>query len=229
MSFVIRTLQSEQTLGEKLKHMRKELNFTLSEMSEKTKIRKAWLKAFEENRFGELPDPVYAKNFLKLYVRSLGGDVAYFLNQFEEECSTCSFIDHSRMPRTRALAWQFLVASRFVKVLGVLLVAGAVSVYVGGQVQAILAPPELIVLSPSDGDLLHEAQTTVSGRAQEEAHVRINDVDVLLNADGTFSAEVALERGLNVITIESAKRYSKSTIEYRRVILDQDNSISLAP
>ncbi|MBI4713676.1 hypothetical protein HY771_00605 [Candidatus Uhrbacteria bacterium] len=46
---------------------------------------------------------------------------------------------------------------------------------------------------------------------------------------GAFEFEIALERGLNVIKIEGMKRYSKPAIEYRRVLLNQDKTITLAP
>ena len=45
---------------------------------------------------------------------------------------------------------------------------------------------------------------------------------MLLSSDGTFATNVMLERGLNVITVEGAKRYSNTASVYRRVVLDQD-------
>lgn len=229
MAFVIRKFDYSESLGEKLKTIRKSAGLTLSEMATKTKIRKTFLQAFEAGQFAKLPDPIYARNFLKVYVRALGGDTAYFLEQFEAECGTCDFTKNARLPRARARTFQFLVASRFVKVFALSLVGIAIVGYLGIQVRAIISPPELMVFAPSDGILTQEALISVTGQAQEGARVQVNGVDVLLSKDGTFEVDVALERGLNVIAIESTKRYSKPATEYRRVVLGEDHTVSFAP
>ena len=228
MAFVIRKFDYSESLGEKLKTIRKSAGLTLSELSATTKIRKAFLQAFETGNYAKLPDPIYARNFLKVYVRALGGDIKYFLQQFETECGTCDFTKNARLPRARARALQFLVASRFVKVFALFLVGLAIVGYLGIQVQAIVSPPELLVFAPTDGIKTEEALITVAGQAQEGARVKVNGVDVLLSRDGTFEVDVALERGLNVIAIESTKRYSKAATQYRRVVLGEDRTVSLA-
>jgi len=229
MAFVIRKFDYSESLGEKLKVIRHCANLTLSEMAERTKIRKAFLKAFEAGDYAKLPDPIYSRNFLKIYVQSLGGDVDYFLEQFEAECGTCDLTQISRLPRSRARAFQFLVASRFVKIFAVVLVMAGIVSYFGYQIQAIISPPILLVYEPADGIMTQDALISVTGQADDGARVKINGVDVLLSKDGTFELDVALERGLNVIAIESTKRYSHPATEYRRVVLQQDRSISFSP
>lgn len=226
MAFVIRKFDQAQTLGEKLHAMRREANFTLAEMEEKTKIRKAFIKAFESGEYNKLPASIYARNYLKIYVRALGGDTTYFLDLFEQERGTCDFVGSSRLPRRRTRALQFLVASKFLKVGAISLVAFAVVGYIGWQLQAIAAPPDLLVYAPNDGIMTDEAMITVSGHAEEGTQVKINGDMVLLEQSGFFEKEIALERGLNVIEVESTKRYSKPAVEYRRVVLEQDRTIS---
>ncbi|MFA4845389.1 MAG: helix-turn-helix domain-containing protein [Patescibacteria group bacterium] len=228
MAFVIRKFDYQETLGAKLKAIRLSANLTLSEVAAQTKIRKSFLVALENGEFGKLPAPVYVRNYLKTYVRALGADADYFLEQFESECGTCDFMKNARLPRRRASGWQFLVASRFVKIFLVAAIALSVASYMGYQIRAIVSPPDLLVFEPSDGFLTAEARVTVSGHAEEGARVTINGMSVLLSQDGTFEVEVALERGLNVIAIESQKRYSKSATEYRRVVLKQDGFVSFA-
>ena len=225
MAFVIRKFDYAESLGKKLKTIRAAAGWTLSEMAAKTKVRKSFLHAFETGEFALLPDPIYARNYLKVYVRALGGDVEYFLQQFETECGTCDFTKNARLPRRRARALQFLVASRFVKVCTLGLVGFAIVGYLGLQIRAIVSPPELLVFSPADGVKTDEALIIVAGQAQDGARVQVNGVDVLLSQDGAFEVNVALERGLNVIAIESQKRYSKSATEYRRVVLQQQYSV----
>lgn len=229
MAFVIRKFDYSESLGEKLKAIRKSAGLTLSEMAAKTKIQKSFLQAFEAGDYAKLPDPIYARNYLKMYVRALGGDTGYFVEQFETECGTCDFTKNSRLPRARARALQFLVASRLVKVFSLSLIGLMIVGYLGLQVRAIVSPPDLFVFAPADGIKTQEALITVTGQAQEGSQVRVNGMDVLLSQDGTFEVDVALERGLNVIAIESQKRYSKPAIEYRRVVVGENREISFVP
>ena len=226
MAFVIRKFDNAQTLGQKLRAMRREANFTMNEMEQKTKIRKVFLKAFESGAYNKLPAPIYARNYLKTYVRALGGNAQYFLDQFEDERGTCDFIGSTRMPRQRTRALQFLVASKFIKVGALLLVGLSVVTYVGVQIRSIASPPDLLVYAPVDGELTTDALIAVSGHAEEGASVSVNGENVLLSQDGYFETNIALERGVNIIAIESSKRYSRPALEHRRVVLNQDRSIS---
>ena len=61
----------------------------------------------------------------------------------------------------------------------------------------------------------------VAGRVFEEAEVYIDGEQILLNQDGTFVAQVDLERGLNLITVEAKKRYSRTSRVDRRVVFEE--------
>jgi cytoskeletal protein RodZ len=221
MAFVIRQLNEGQTMGEKLHAMRKAANLTLSEMVEKTKIQRKYLRAFEEDDYDALPKPLYAKKFLKRYVQELGGNVDYFLDGFDALCSQDN-PDPETFPERSIRKWQLPSLSKFLKVASLVVVGLAVVGYLGWQVRAIIKPPEVMVYSPQDGAYTTSATVTIAGKAEDEAEVKINGDTVLLNRDGTFEEEIALERGVNVITIEGKKRYSKSTEIYRRVVLERE-------
>lgn len=227
MPFVIRQFHHEQTLGEKLHTLRKDARLTLSELAEKTKIQKSYLKAFEANAFQALPDPIYTRNYLKTIVQTLGADEAYYLDQFEQERGTCDTIKNLQLPRQRARATTFFVTSRLAHMSVFLILIGLLSSYIGFQVKSIITPPELAVLAPIDGILTTDATILVKGKTEKGAVVSINGVNVLLAQDGSFEQEVALERGLNVLRVEGSKRYSHLAQKYIRVIFDHNREISL--
>lgn len=62
-------------LGLLLKKAREEKNLTLADIQERTKIRKKYLKAIEENNFDILPAKIYLKVFVKGYAREV--DINY--------------------------------------------------------------------------------------------------------------------------------------------------------
>lgn len=225
MSFTIRKFNHELTLGQKMKALRKEANITISEMEAMTKISRAILKAFEAGEYHKLPEPIYARNFLKVIARTLQTDESYFLDLYEHECGACDFIGNACLPRQRTRAIRFLVASRFVKIAMIAFVAIAIVGYVGVQIRTIVRAPELFVSAPADGLTTGDATILVTGQAETDSQVIINGSPVLLAQDGKFEQEVALERGVNVITIEGAKRYSKKATAYRRVILEHKEAV----
>ncbi|HEV8699736.1 MAG TPA: helix-turn-helix domain-containing protein [Candidatus Polarisedimenticolia bacterium] len=58
--------------GAELREARQRLNLAVETIAEKTKIRRAYLQAIEEERFGDLPAAVFVRGFLREYARCLG-------------------------------------------------------------------------------------------------------------------------------------------------------------
>jgi len=64
----------EMDVGSLLRDRREQLGWTMAEVAEKTRIRRAYLAALEENRFDALPAPAYLSGFLRSYAGALGLD-----------------------------------------------------------------------------------------------------------------------------------------------------------
>jgi cytoskeleton protein RodZ len=71
-------------IGKTLRDARTKRGIELSEVERVTKIRQKFLTAMEEDRWDELPAPVYAKGFLSTYGRYLGLDVEPLLDRYRE-------------------------------------------------------------------------------------------------------------------------------------------------
>jgi len=100
-------------------------------------------------------------------------------------------------------------------------------VYLGFEVREILVPPQIEILNPGDGFSTDQAIVSITGRVFERADVLINGEKVLLDKNGTFIADIDLEQGMNLITIEAKKRYSKISTVHRRIILENEISDKL--
>ncbi len=227
MPITIRKFNEGETLGDALKAVRLAIPRTLSEMAAVTRVQKSLLDAFEKNDRSRLPDPCYARQFLKTYVKALGGDEAYFLQRFEEDYGSCDVALEARLPIQRVRTGSRVTPAALLR--NISLAAGALAVvaYLGLQVRAITAPPPITLADPTDGTVTQDAIVHVRGTTDAKADVKINGNGILLRQDGTFEADVALERGLNVITVESAKRYSRPATLERRIILQQDQKAAL--
>lgn len=99
-------------------------------------------------------------------------------------------------------------------------------------------PPELNITSPAETLITNQKNLTVSGYTNEICTIKIklNNVDqgdITLQADKTFSKAVALTEGSNVIIITATDRAGKVTTVTREVIYDSKSpvivSIDISP
>lgn len=224
MAFTVRKIeQAGASFGQKLKALRRDRGMNVAQVASATYIHPQIISALEADQFHKLPEPIYTRNFLRNYVRYLGGDEHYFLQCFEDVRGTCDLVDPMLLPREKIRRTRFLVTPRIFK--SILLVGAAclVLAYLGFEVRRILIPPMIEIAAPTDGLTTDSAMVTVKGKVFERAEVIVNGKKILTNKDGTFAADVDLDRGLNLITVSSKKRYSQTSTVYRRVVLDNQN------
>ncbi len=73
-----------ENLGEYLKEKRETLDITVEELASQTRIPIRYIKAIEEDRFDQLPNPVSAKGFLRSYAESVGVDFSVITESFAQ-------------------------------------------------------------------------------------------------------------------------------------------------
>lgn len=231
MVFVMRQLETTpKTLGEKLRTLRRSQAVSLEILEKMTRVRRQYLEALEWGRYEILPDPLYTRNFIRSYARALQADETYFLELYEEESGRTDLLDPHRLPRERVKRGSFFVSTRFMSALALLFVAFGMIGYLGFQASHLLAPPEIVVMNPTDQSAVSSALLPVQGYVEnDEVQVSINGKEVVVNEDQTFSLTLDLTRGLNVITIEAKRRYSRPAVIYRRVVFDETTASISVP
>lgn len=88
----ISLLQQEQVerlmqIGAYLRHIREEHGFSHEEVAARTLIQARLLKAIEEGKLHQLPEPVYVQGFIRRYADALGLDGSEFAEAFPAEKS----------------------------------------------------------------------------------------------------------------------------------------------
>jgi cytoskeleton protein RodZ len=73
------------SLSDMLRDARVAKGLELNDIAEITHVRKDYLQALEEGRYGDLPEDIYARNFLRLYAQAVGLDDAKLLERFSRE------------------------------------------------------------------------------------------------------------------------------------------------
>lgn len=69
-----------ETLGSRLKDKRKELNLTIEEVVEKTKLHPGMIREIEEGNLDKI-NPTYLKGFIRIYASFLGVDIGNALSE----------------------------------------------------------------------------------------------------------------------------------------------------
>jgi len=86
-------------------------------------------------------------------------------------------------------------------------------------------PPVLVISTLNDGAFTASETLNIAGAAKDEGgmqELRINDIPVPLNADGSFSHTVILKPGGNPITTTALDRSGNRTTDTRTINLDQN-------
>jgi cytoskeleton protein RodZ len=79
------TERPPERLGARLKMAREGAGLSLSEVALRTHVRRAYLEALEEGRYGELPEDVYARNFVRLYGQALALETPPLVEAYQRE------------------------------------------------------------------------------------------------------------------------------------------------
>lgn len=72
-------------LGAQLRNARTARGLELADVAELTHVRKEYLRALEEGRYGDLPEDVYTRNFVKLFAQAVGLDPERTLSAYQSE------------------------------------------------------------------------------------------------------------------------------------------------
>lgn len=202
------------TLGERMKKIRNERRLSLAEISKSTKIQSKYLEYLEEGEYMKLPADVYVKGFIKSYATFMGLDDIGLIKQYQREkgihknIKKISDDDKNNIPIKFS---SFIITPKIIIISAIILVAVAILAYLYKEVNSFISTPRLVVIKPSDGLSVDGNSTHVTGIAEKDALVFINDQPVMVNENGEFGEDVGLKTGLNIITVKARNKFDKET------------------
>lgn len=226
MVFVMRKLdRAPQNLGEKLRALRRGQAVTLDMLVARTQIQKKYLHALERGEYDKLPEPIYTRQFVRMYASVLGADIKYFLELYDEECGRCDLLTPMQTPRKRI---QKHILRSWNRMLGYFMVGGVIGamlLYIFVQVVGVFTAPSLEITNPLEEHSVTGRPTIIiEGRAEAGSTVLINDSTVPMNEENAFSIEVPLQRGVNSIEVEAVRRYSARAKTTRTVVYEDSST-----
>jgi cytoskeletal protein RodZ len=226
LGFRTKSLETRPTLGDELKAWREKRKMSVAEVAEKSNLQAKYILALERNDYSEMPELLYAKNFLKSYLEVLGLKQSKFLATFDNEWQLAHKTQGPEIKKGKILKspglYQMLVTPQLLKIFLVSLAGIAIIFYLGWQIDLLLKPPVLELTYPPDDSITTKAQIQVKGSTDPEAIIEINNQEVITDSLGSFDHTLDLQRGLNIVTIKAWKRHSRSVTYYKKIILESN-------
>lgn len=207
-----------KTVGSMLREARLKKGVTPQGVEQAIKIREKYILAIEEDNFGALPSPSYAKGFVRNYAEYLGlptdAIMAFFRRQMTD-VTRASLLPKGVSDPLNA-PFVHLTPGRFMGLLVALLFM-VFMLYLGTQYFKIGKAPPLTLTSPVNQQIVESSRVVVEGKTKPDTTVLINGISTIVRDDGRFYEQVAVEPGVNKITVTATSRFGKVTTLTREV------------
>ena len=203
-----------KTIGNIIKETRLRKKISLVRLEDETKIKKDFLEAIEGGNWASLPDLPVLTGFVK--------NIAGFLGLSQSKLSAMLRRDYPPQKLTvnpkPDVSEKFTWTPKLTFYVG----AGVLGVFILGylifQYARFVKPPELSVSRPQEGIEVLANKVKVEGKTDPEATVKINNQPILVNEDGTFSAEIQIYEGTTEIIVKAISRTGKETTIRRKIV-----------
>lgn len=209
-----------KTVGQILTEARLSKNLTLEEVEIATKIRKKTLSDLEKGSWKDLPSSTFVKGLIRNYGKFLGLDdrelLAFYRREVDEKLVGKKI--SVTVPKTKGLR----LTPQVVTVSAVAIFVLAIVSYLFFQYQSFTGSPLLEISEPKDNTKVTSAEVNLIGKTWEDAILKVNGQQVQVSPGGTFSLSLALNPGLNTITVTAANKFGKISTVKRTVVVDNE-------
>lgn len=204
------------TLGERMKKIRDERRLSLSEIAKSTKIQVKYLEFIEEGAYFKLPADVYVKGFLRSYAIFMGLSETMLIKQFEREKGIHKNIKKVVEDEGSGEPIRFsslVITPKIIIISSVSFVVVAGFMYLYAEVNNFVSKPRLAIMTPADGTTINGTSAHVTGIAEKDALVFINEQPVMVSEKGEFSQDIGLKAGVNMINVKAKSKFNKETTQ----------------
>ncbi|MDE2026159.1 MAG: helix-turn-helix domain-containing protein [Patescibacteria group bacterium] len=203
-------------VGERLQKERLRKGLTIEDVARSTKIRPEFLRALEEGEYKKLPSSAYIQGFLRNYTAFLGlpikETIAVFKREFDER-EYLGVLPDSFTKKGNTLSGFRLGPTTILLAVIILFVVG----YMFYQYRAAVFSPMLAVLTPTENATVSSQTVTVSGKAEANATVTINDSPVYVDKDGNFRKDISVFSGQTTIVVKEQNSFNRETTIIRHI------------
>jgi hypothetical protein len=214
-------------VGSALSAQRKHLKYSIEFVSQQTKIKQSFLELMEAGDFGEVGQPLYARQFVKTYARFLGLDTEKVMAIYRRETSKQATNPEQRkssetkIPKRFSTLLRVLYSRSFLVITAAVVVCLALVAYGAAQLGQLFSQPKLTIFSPVelladfDGDIYVAGNSfKVEGETDPQTIVTYNSEVLNLEPGNIFSTpEIPLKNSESVVILTATNQFGRvSTI-----------------
>lgn len=196
-----------KTVGEIIRTARQKRGLSVEQLSVLTKIDNKYINALEANRYHDLPSETFIKGFIRNIGQRLSQNPDELIAIFRRD-----FRQPDRAHKTK-IRHRMVLPGISLQILPFVLGGLVFVVYLIFQFRAILTPPKLEIIKPTNSSVL-VSPINIEGDTSIDATVYINE-ETLVKPDssGHFTVRINLPVGEVVLKIKSTNRFSRTSVK----------------
>lgn len=216
--FSTKKIGKQGNIGEVLRKKREQMGWSVHQLSRWIAVAERYVEAIEAEEWERLPGEVYIRNFLRRYASEVDLEPQRVEKAYQQHSGMSYSTSISSLQRTLPLpAKHFMILPKYIRNGFVVLGICAVLAYLGWQANMYFSPPSLVVFSPTDDLITSQPTIELRGQTDPEVEVTVNDIPISVNA-GSFSENLDLQSGINVLKITATKKQGIKSEIYRKVM-----------
>lgn len=193
------------TVGNLLKKAREHSGKKIEEIAQIIKIKPEYLNKIEQNDFSSFNSSTFVKGFIRSYAAFLGLDaeniVALFRRQIGEEDVPL------KAKKTLVKQQSVVISPTSIMSIAIILFFVAVFGFLISQFYKLQQPPILKIVQPSTEIMTSDTPNfEIKGLTEENTLVTVNETQIQLRDDYTFTLAVELREGDNTFTFNAWKK-----------------------
>lgn len=201
------------TIGKVIRGARTQKRFSRERLEEKTKIKREFIKAIEEEDWKSLPDYVVVQGFVKSLASVLDINEKHVVALFRRDFPPNNVSANPKPDVSERFVWSpkltFIIGGifTFIVVLG----------YLGYQYVDFISPPKLEISSPLEGERVSGDFVKVEGRVDSDVSLKVNNQLVLVEETGKFSVDLEVSENTEKIEVIAKSRTGNETVLVRNI------------
>jgi|GEM_PF-1894206 len=203
------------TVGKILKKAREYREVSLDQIAEATRIKAEYLAKIENDDFSSFESITYVKGYIRAFANFLDLDSNKVIAVFRRQIRVDETPVKKRFNVIRTESFELNYYH-----LGILLLIGTflvVFIYLIRQFYAIQKPPIVELVSPKSEVLtVNEPIIEFRGVVEADTILTINEEQIQLKPDNTFSITYSLKVGENIFLLKSFRKYAREKLTEKK-------------
>lgn len=203
-----------RTLGEYFRVARQALGISMHQVEQRTKIKKEFVRAIEQQDWEKLPEyPVlfgFVNNLARFYDLNESSAIALLRRDYPP--NKLPKADLKPIPKK-----EFKWSPKFTFALGVGFVVLLVAGYLLFQYRQFLQPPPLEVIEPTQDQVVTKPEIRILGKTTRDVTITANNQPIIVDDQGVFESNLAVSQETQSIEIQAISRSGKMSKVSRRI------------